>query len=51
MPSFSLSDLNASLSIGEWIGLIMCLKCDASFPKRQKMEGKSKNSDGIATNE
>jgi hypothetical protein len=38
MPSFSLSDLNASLYVGDWngTGFIICLKFDASFPKRHK---------------
>jgi len=53
MPSCSLSDLNASLCVGEWNGngLIICLKFDVSFLNVTKMGEKSKNSDAIATEE
>ena len=53
MPSCSLSDLNASLCVGEWngVGFIICLKFDVSFLNVTKMGEKSKNSDGIATKE
>lgn len=53
MPSCSLSDLNASLCVGEWNGdgFIICLKFDVSFLNVTKMGEKSKNSDGIATKE
>ena len=51
MPSCSLSDLNASLCVGEWNGdgFIIRLKFDVSFLKRHKDGEKSKNSNGIAT--
>jgi hypothetical protein len=53
MPSCSLSDLNASLCVGEWNGdgFIICLKFDVSFLNVTKLGEKSKNSDGIATEE
>jgi len=53
MPSCSLSDLNASLCVGEWNGdgFLIRLKFDVSFLNVTKMGEKSKNSDGIATKE